>query len=119
MRSFLFLFPFLRLLLLERHEAKDDDNVYVVDPRRVFRSDRILVDVWLGHVWVPDYAPLCIQLPTIVYLSIRPYALPSDDPALSERSAGCRHLETIFDGQGRCGQKADAGERLERLGHAY
>ena len=59
-RSFLFLFPFLRLLLLERHEAKDDDNVYVVDPRRVFRSDRKLVDVWLGQVWVPDYAPLCI-----------------------------------------------------------
>ena len=84
-RFFFFFLSFLACFFIERQEAKDDDDVYVVDPRHVFRSDRILVDVWPGQVWIPDYAPLCVQLSTIVYLSIRPYALHSDDPALSEK----------------------------------
>ena len=59
-RFFFFSLSFLACFFLECHEARNDDNVYVVDPWRVFRSDRKLVDVWLGQVWVPDYAPLCI-----------------------------------------------------------
>lgn len=40
-----FLLSFLACFFLERHEAKDDDNVYVVGPRRVFCSGCILIDV--------------------------------------------------------------------------
>ena len=63
---------------LERLEANNDDPFRVL---LVLNTDRRVAGVGF-----PSSLPSASNTtPTIVHLSIRPYALPSDDPALSKK----------------------------------
>ncbi|KAF8841137.1 hypothetical protein BDN67DRAFT_572900 [Paxillus ammoniavirescens] len=74
----------------------------------------LLILVILSGVGFPTSLPSSpTATPTIVHLSIRPYAPPSEDPALSKK----KRLSTAFGRRGTNGDVEDtSGDDAERAG---